>query len=144
MRCPIKFCYNSKRDKTGLKWYSFPTQNESLKSLWLKACGKSEIGKSMKVCSAHFDDEDYPADTRILRMLKRDAVPKGRSLFHYFIQQTTSDISSYVLDKSIDDMDMILYEKNMHIIYELRIRHFLLHELNQMLNRLQFYIKFDL
>ena len=86
MRCPIKFCYNSRcLDKTGLKWYSFPTQNESLRSLWLKACGKSEIGKCMKVCSAHFDDEDFPADTRILRMLKRDAVPKGRSLFHYFI-----------------------------------------------------------
>ena len=85
MRCPIKFCYNSKRDKTGLKWYSFPTQNESLKSLWLKACGKSEIGKSMKVCSAHFDDKDFPADTRKIRRLKEDAVPKGRSLFHYFI-----------------------------------------------------------
>ena len=85
MRCPIKFCYHSKGDNAGLKWYSFPTQNESLKSLWLKACGKSEIGKSVKVCSAHFDDNDFPADTRKIRRLKEDAVPKGRSLFHYFI-----------------------------------------------------------
>ena len=80
MRCPIKFCYNSKRDKTGLKWYSFPTQNESLKSLWLKACGKSEIGKHMRVCSSHFSENDYEKHTKERKKLTIHAVPKGSAL----------------------------------------------------------------
>ena len=80
MKCPVKFCgnaYPKKGETSEIKWYSFPKNYDSTRELWLKACGKSEIGKHMKVCSSHFSDNDYEEHNKKRRILKVQAVPKG-------------------------------------------------------------------
>ena len=83
MKCPVKFCKNAspkKGESSELKWYYFPTQKDSVREMWLKACGKSEIGKHMRVCSSHFSENDYEKHTKERKKLTIHAVPKGSAL----------------------------------------------------------------
>ena len=77
MKCPVKFCHNTKGGSSGIQWYCFPKNYDAIRELWLKACGKSEIGKHMKVCSSHFSENDYEEHNQKRRILKVEAVPKG-------------------------------------------------------------------
>jgi hypothetical protein len=82
MKCPVKFCCNvspKKGESSEIKWYYFPTKKDS-RELWLKACGKSEIGKDMKVCSSHFSENDFEKHTKKRTKLTSHAVPKGSAL----------------------------------------------------------------
>jgi hypothetical protein len=80
MKCPVKFCHNTKGESSEIQWYCFPTRYGAIRELWLKACGKSEIGKHMKVCSSHFCENDYEEHTKTRTILKIQAVPKGSCL----------------------------------------------------------------
>ena len=82
MKCPVKFCSNvspKKGESSEIKWYYFPTKKDS-RQLWLEACGKSEIGKDMKVCSSHFSENDFVKHTKKRTKLTSQAVPKGSAL----------------------------------------------------------------
>ena len=82
MKCPVKFCCNvspKKGESSEINWYYFPTKKDS-RELWLKACGKSEIGKDMKVCSSHFSENDFEKHTKKRTKLTSQAVPKGSAL----------------------------------------------------------------
>ena len=83
MKCPVKFCHNThpkKGETSEIRWYCFPTRYDYVRELWLKACGKSEIGKHMKVCSSHFCEDDYDKNAKKRRILSAQAVPKGSVL----------------------------------------------------------------
>ena len=96
MKCPVKFCgnaYPKKGETSEIKWYCFPKNYDSIQESWLKACGKSEIGKDMKVCSSHFSENDFEKHTKKRTKLTSQAVPKGSALLILINYLLCNDLS---------------------------------------------------
>lgn len=83
--CAVNGCKNyflTKKNKSEVKFFRFPAKIE-LANLWVKLCANKRLinVKSARICSAHFNDNDWRLKDRLLnipmemRHLKPDAVP---------------------------------------------------------------------
>lgn len=84
VKCAVINCSNYEGNKLcsiQLKYFWFPRE-ESLKVLWLEACGRNlNTQQHLKICSEHFSEQDYRLKDILLntewskRRLKPGAVP---------------------------------------------------------------------
>ena len=81
--CGVAGCKNNSRNKTSdLSFFALPKE-VNIRSKWIDRCGRK--GKSTRICSAHFRDEDYEISYFVKKSvmgrqaarkkLKKEAVP---------------------------------------------------------------------
>lgn len=80
--CNYPGCGNKDDGESTLSFHRFPVTDVALRQLWLLSLGyhvdtRMAKIKKLRICSAHFSDDDYvpscPGQKK--RMLKRSAVP---------------------------------------------------------------------
>lgn len=79
--CALTICANDSRMTTAVLYYCFP-KDSLIFSVWVTKCKRKDIinTKHARVCSAHFDENSYKDELRLLELhLKKepleDAVP---------------------------------------------------------------------
>lgn len=100
--CALK-CTNSS-DKSDSKMYSFVRfpKDERMIQIWVKACGNPKCTKNSRLCTAHFDEDQFIRLTNNTKLLEF-ALPTLFSLkapMSEKIMQTSA--GSHVLDSTIN------------------------------------------
>lgn len=126
MRCAICRLNNKAKTKKNakLRYHRFPVENSYLRDSWLSCC--KYVPKDLKnarVCSLHFNEEDYVSTGKFA--LKYDAVPKEFfvSVSVLFIVYVTMKVITYF----VQELECHICERGFADQKKLNIHHKLFH-----------------